>query len=53
MTKTIDFQAEATALQNQLISWRRSLHQIPETGIRLPLGAAIYARTAFDYLSQV
>ena len=36
MNKEIDFQAEAAALREQLISWRRSLHQIPETGIRLP-----------------
>lgn len=33
--KTI-FQQEAAAMQNQLVSWRRSLHQIPETGIHLP-----------------
>ena len=30
------FQQEAAALQEQLVQWRRSLHQIPETGIRLP-----------------
>lgn len=36
MNKEIDFQAEAAELREQLISWRRSLHQIPETGIRLP-----------------
>lgn len=27
---------EAEALQEQLIKWRRELHQIPETGIHLP-----------------
>lgn len=27
---------EAAALQNELIEWRRALHQIPEMGIQLP-----------------
>lgn len=27
---------EAAALQEQLVAWRRALHQIPETGIHLP-----------------
>ena len=30
------FRQEAAALQEQLVQWRRSLHQIPETGIHLP-----------------
>ena len=29
-------QEEAATLQEQLIEWRRALHQIPETGITLP-----------------
>lgn len=28
--------SEAKALQDQLVSWRRDLHQIPETGLVLP-----------------
>lgn len=27
---------EAAKLQNQLVEWRRALHQIPETGTDLP-----------------
>ena len=27
---------EASELQNQLVEWRRCLHQMPETGIHLP-----------------
>ena len=27
---------EASALQEELVQWRRALHQIPETGIQLP-----------------
>ena len=27
---------EAAELQGQLVEWRRSLHQIPETGTTLP-----------------
>ena len=30
------FQQEARALQEQIVQWRRAMHQIPETGIHLP-----------------
>ena len=30
------FQQEAVKLQEQLVAWRRDLHQMPETGIKLP-----------------
>ena len=30
------FQQEAAAMQEQLVAWRRDLHRIPETGIKLP-----------------
>lgn len=33
---TQDLLEEASALQQQLVKWRRALHQIPETGIHLP-----------------
>ena len=36
MNEQHTFQQEAAALQEQLVQWRRSLHQIPETGIHLP-----------------
>lgn len=36
MNENDTFQQEAAALQEQLVQWRRSLHQIPETGIHLP-----------------
>lgn len=36
MNEQQTFQQEAAALQEQLVQWRRSLHQIPETGIHLP-----------------
>ena len=36
MSETNIFQLEAAALQEQLVAWRRALHQIPETGIHLP-----------------
>lgn len=36
MNENKTFQQEASSLQEQLVSWRRRLHQIPETGIRLP-----------------
>ena len=36
MSENTMFQQEAQRLQEQLVQWRRSLHQIPETGIRLP-----------------
>lgn len=36
MNENGTFQQEAAALQEQLVQWRRSLHQIPETGIHLP-----------------
>lgn len=32
----VSIQEEASALQEQLVEWRRTLHQIPETGIILP-----------------
>ena len=38
------FQQEAAALQEQIVQWRRALHQSPETGIHLP-------RT-MDYIRQ-
>lgn len=28
--------AEAMQLQEQLVTWRRELHQMPEVGIKLP-----------------
>ena len=31
-----EFMREAAKLQEQLVEWRRALHQIPETGIHLP-----------------
>lgn len=34
--ETAAIQEEAAALQEHLIEWRRTLHQIPETGITLP-----------------
>lgn len=36
MNEQHTFQQEAAELQEQLVQWRRSLHQIPETGIHLP-----------------
>ena len=36
MNEQHTFQQEAAELQEQLVKWRRSLHQIPETGIHLP-----------------
>lgn len=36
MSETNVFQQEAAAMQEQLVAWRRELHQIPETGIKLP-----------------
>ena len=36
MSKNNTFEQEASSLQEQLVTWRRALHQIPETGIRLP-----------------
>lgn len=36
MNEQHTFQQEAAALQEQLVQWRRSLHQTPETGIHLP-----------------
>lgn len=33
-------QKEAAALQTELTDWRRALHQMPETGIKLPQTAA-------------
>lgn len=36
METKIEFMAEAAALGEQLIRWRRDLHQIPEVGIQLP-----------------
>ena len=31
---------QARQLQDQLVSWRRDLHQIPETGLVLPQTSA-------------
>ena len=36
MNETINYRQEAAGLQDQLVQWRRALHQIPETGICLP-----------------
>ena len=36
MNENHTFQQEAAAIQEQLVQWRRQLHQIPETGIHLP-----------------
>lgn len=36
MKETYNYQQEAAMLQEQLVRWRRDLHQIPETGIYLP-----------------
>lgn len=36
--------AQACEMQQQLVSWRRELHQIPETGITLPQTMAYIAR---------
>lgn len=36
MSRNFDIQKEAAAMQEQLVAWRRSLHQMPETGIHLP-----------------
>ena len=32
---------EAQALQEQLVAWRRRLHQVPETGLVLPETAGL------------
>ena len=31
-----DLAKEAAGLQSQLVEWRRALHQMPETGTKLP-----------------
>ena len=36
MPENFDFRQEAAELQEQLVAWRRDLHRMPETGIRLP-----------------
>lgn len=36
MNQNDTFRQEAAAMQEQLTSWRRDLHQMPETGIKLP-----------------
>lgn len=43
---------EASALQNQLVEWRRALHQIPETGIQLPQTMA-FIKARLDELGIV
>lgn len=40
-----DFRAEAEALQGQLITWRRDLHQHPELGFAVSRTAGVVART--------
>jgi len=32
----IDFVDEIKAIQHEIVSWRRELHQIPETGHDIP-----------------
>ena len=34
--KATDLLNEANDIQEQLVQWRRTLHQMPETGIHLP-----------------
>lgn len=41
MTTGKQFLQEAAMLQDQLICWRRTLHQVPETGIVLPKTMAV------------
>lgn len=36
MNRVNQLLTEASQLQNQIITWRRALHQIPEVGIKLP-----------------
>ena len=36
LLKKANLLKEAAELQNQLVEWRRALHQMPETGIHLP-----------------
>lgn len=36
-----DIYAEAQSMQDELVSWRRALHQVPEIGLELPQTVAI------------
>lgn len=45
MTKAQEFQREADALTDRLITWRRKLHRQPEIGLNLPRTAALVETT--------
>ena len=36
MPTSINFFEEATALKEQLVAWRRDIHQMPEIGLETP-----------------
>lgn len=46
----IELLKEAAELQSQLVEWRRSLHQIPETGVTLPKTVA-FIREKLDEMN--